>query len=78
VTEEEYFEYLDSRCGVSITTGGFDPCGTSCDLDQGHEGPHEGPDFFGEGRLRWGGGGSCAGDPLPVRNLEHIPPTKGV
>lgn len=23
-------------------------------------------------RVRWGGGGSAAGDPLPVRNLEWV------
>lgn len=69
---ERYYEERDNECGNSISTGGFDPYGTSCDLPQGHAGPHEGPDYFGCGRLRWEGGGSCAGDPLPVRNVEHM------
>jgi len=42
-------------CGVSISTGGFDPYGTSCHLDKGHDGPHEGPDLFGVGSIRWDG-----------------------
>lgn len=62
---------MESMCGVGISTGGHDPYGTSCDLPRGHDGPHEGPDFFGVGRLKWTGGGSCAGDPLPVHIIEH-------
>lgn len=69
---QEYYEYMESRCGVGISTGGFDPYGTSCDLDHGHDGPHEGSDWFGVGRLRWTGGGSCAGDPLPFTIVEHV------
>lgn len=69
---ERYCTERENECGNSISTGGFDPYGTSCDLMHGHAGPHEGPDYFGEGRMSWEGGGSCAGDPLPVRNVEHI------
>lgn len=61
-----------NECGNSISTGGHDPYGTTCDLPHGHDGPHAGPDYFGEGRMTWEGGGSCAGDPLPVRNAQHI------
>lgn len=64
-------EAMERECGVGISTGGFDPYGTSCDLDRGHEGPHEGTDWFGVGRLRWTGGGMCAGDPLPFTIVEH-------
>lgn len=66
--EAEY----ERACGVGISTGGFDPYGTRCDLDRGHEPPHEGPDWFGCGRLRWTGGGMCAGDELPYSIVEHL------
>ena len=73
MTEDEYYEWLESRCESGFTTGGHDPYGTSCDLERGHDGPHEGGDPFGnEGKVRWEGGGSCAGDPLPYRNVEWV------
>lgn len=75
-TLSSFIEYDDhmSMCGQPFTTGGFDPYGTSCDLKHGHEGPHEGDDPFGTGgRVQWEGGGSCAGDPLPQRNVKFIP-----
>lgn len=68
---EAHCAALMCECGVHISTGGFDPYGTSCDLDAGHDGPHEGPDFFGNGRLRWTGGGSCAGDALAYHVIDH-------
>lgn len=73
--EDDYVrwnEEMERVCGCSISTGGFDPYGTSCDLERGHEGPHEGCDFFGVGRLRWTGGGSCVGDALPFTIVEHV------
>lgn len=71
--ELAFIEKMEKQCGCSISTGGFDPYGTACDLDKGHDGPHEGPDFFVEGaRISWSGGGYCAGDPLPVRNLKRV------
>lgn len=69
---ERYHDEMARMCHVGISTGGFDPYGTSCDLEGGHDGPHEGPDYFGVGRLRWTGGGTCMGDPLPVHIIEHI------
>jgi hypothetical protein len=68
---EAYYASMENECGNSISTGGFDPYGTHCDLQHGHTGPHEGSDYFGEGRMTWTGGGSCAGDPLPVHIIEH-------
>lgn len=63
-------------CGASITFGGADPSGSECDLDPNHEAAyHEGPDPFGGSeyaRVRWTGGGSCAGDSLPVRDVEFF------
>jgi hypothetical protein len=60
-------ESLDRMCGRAITLGpAHDPYGTDCDLDAGHEGPHQGPHPFIEGdTMRWDGGGACAGDALP-------------
>jgi len=68
---EEFCAEQENMCSVGISTGGFDPYGTHCDLEHGHEGPHQGPDFFGDGRLVWKGGGTCVGDPLPFTILEH-------
>lgn len=75
LTDEEAYEAYcreeearyERECGVSITVGpAHDPYSTSCELDKGHEPPHSGPDPFGRDEpLRWEGGGSCAGDPLP-------------
>lgn len=49
--------------------------GTDCDNpDPNHSGPHEGPDPLDDSkRIRWDGGGFCAGDPLPYRNVQFIP-----
>lgn len=71
---EEMLAAHERECGRSITTGpAHDPYATSCHLDRGHEGPHQGPCPFGSDEdWRWEGGGMCAGDPLPVR---HLPST---
>lgn len=72
MTFEEYLAELDSMCGKSYTTSGHDPYGTECDKPKGHpEREHEGPHPLSEHeRLRWVGGGMCAGDPLPVTVLS--------
>ncbi len=57
-------------CGRSVA---FGEDGASCDKDSGHpEKTHRGPSPFGEGFVEWEGGGYCAGDPLPVRNLRIV------
>lgn len=62
-----YCEALDRQCGSSLVMGPHhDPYSTTCDLDMGHTGAHEGWEpICGETRIKWTGGGSCAGDPLP-------------
>ncbi len=61
-------------CGRSLTLGASaDPYGVTCDKDRGHAGLHAGPDPISEDpdqRVCWSGGGTCAGDPLPVRNVR--------
>lgn len=76
---EEYMAERDKECGQTFTTGGADPYGTECDQDKGHSGKHEGDDPFADGsdphstgRVRWNGGGSCAGDPLPITDVEWL------
>ena len=65
-------------CGAHYTTGGSDPYGTQCDgaVDHYPDTPHEGPDPLGLAgeRVRWRGGGQCAGDPLPYQEVEWIRP----
>jgi hypothetical protein len=56
----------ERECGVGILFGPIhDPYGSSCELDRGHDGPHEGPGMVEDTTMRWTGGGSCDGDPLP-------------
>lgn len=63
----------DAMCNTMLVIGPeHDPSGTSCELENGHDGKHEGPHPIGDGRIKWTGGGMCAGDPLPVRNVEHF------
>src|SRR6476646_10016954 len=70
---EAYMAELERQCRATYITGGHDPYGTDCGLDAGHSGPHRGDDPMGnEGQIEWTGGGSCAGDPLPVRNVRRI------
>lgn len=63
-----------SVCGSELTLGAIvphDPYSTSCDLDPDHAMPHEGPDpFNSEHRMKWTGGGSIEGDPLPYRIVK--------
>lgn len=61
-------------CNSFFVTAGRDPSSTECDLKPGHaEEYHEGPDPFGSNeRVRWKGGGSCAGDRLPVTDVQWI------
>ena len=64
----------DGMCHQSFTRGpSWDPYGTNCELEAGHKGPHRGHDPFGvDAMIEWEGGGYCAGDPLPVRNVRTI------
>lgn len=60
-------------CRATYTTGGHDSYGTGCGLAAGHAGKHSGANpFGGNGRVLWNGGGYCAGDPLPYRNVEWV------
>lgn len=60
-------------CGKVLTVGKVNPSSTECDLHPEHADQfHEGDDPLGASdmRVRWIGGGSIEGDPLPVRNVE--------
>ena len=60
----------DHYCGAGYTTGGHDPYGTSCELPRRHKGSHRGADPYGNGgQIEWEGGGMCAGDTIPYRNV---------
>lgn len=67
---------MEDLCGRSITLGSRqDPYGASCELPIGHSGPHISPDPFGrDGHYEWSGGGTCAGDPLPIRSPRYVEP----
>ena len=71
---EAYLREQEKLCYAQFTCGpSHDPYGTSCKLEKGHKGPHRGSDPFGNGGdVEWEGGGSCAGDPLPQRNVRWI------
>lgn len=81
-TERAMFDAQERECGMSITYGPReDPYGASCDLpredhprDENGKLLHEGDDSLADGRIRWTGGGSAAGDPLPFHIVEHINP----
>lgn len=77
LTFQECPDCVDEECGRELVLGRVDPYATSCDLEPGHDGKHEGPCPFGEPghRIRWVGGGTCAGDPLPHRDIEYIDPS---
>ena len=63
----------NARCEAEFVTKGPDPYATDCKLKDGHDGPHRGPDPFGAYiDVEWEGGGTCAGDPLPYRNVRFI------
>jgi hypothetical protein len=73
MTYEEFIAEQERLCGASVTLGSIDPYGAECALDRGHRGPHVSPNpFGGDGVYEWTGGGSCAGDPLPVRNSRFL------
>jgi hypothetical protein len=69
----EQFERQQNECGATLITGpAHDQYHTSCDQPNGHypKTQHQGPDPYGEtGVVTWGGGGMCAGDPLPYRDV---------
>jgi len=70
----EFLDMLDRQCGADFSTRGPDPSGTYCDKLRGHypATEHEGPDpFGGDGTVCWRGGGSCAGDPLPITDIHY-------
>jgi hypothetical protein len=61
-------EEMERMCGRSVTLGGADPYGATCEKDAGHDGPHRSPNpFGGDDYYEWTGGGMCAGDPLPFQ-----------
>ena len=69
----------DGDCRAEYVTGSaHDPYGTFCDQPAGHypASAHEGSDPLsepGDGRrVAWRGGGSCAGDSLPYRDVRHF------
>ncbi len=71
----QLLDYADPQetCGSSYETGGADPSGTGCELLAGHTGGHVGPEpICGDVLISWTGGGYCAGDPLPVRNVQLV------
>jgi len=71
MTYEEFLAEQERMCGASVTLGGADPYGASCELEAGHRGPHVSANpFGGDGTYEWSGGGMCAGDPLPVRGAR--------
>ena len=73
MTYEEFIAEQERLCGTSVTLGGSDPYGASCELDSGHRGPHVSRNpFGGDGVYEWTGGGFVAGDPLPVRNSRFL------
>jgi hypothetical protein len=73
MTYDEFIAEQERMCGSSVTLGGSDPYGATCELDAGHRGPHVSANpFGGDGVYEWSGGGYCAGDPLPVRGARFL------
>lgn len=78
--EAAYYAQLEAQCGAPFVTGGSDPYSTSCDNMNGpshhpatkHSAPHPLAMGDDESRVEWNGGGSCAGDPLPYRDVEWL------
>ena len=74
-----------SQCLATLVMGpAHDPYATECDLSVDHAADeradgktpiHAGPHPLGEGRIRWTGGGSVAGDPLPYKIIEETYPS---
>jgi hypothetical protein len=77
--EAESLAQHERECGVDITVGpDHDPYGASCELDKGHDGPHRSADpFGGDGHVTWFGGGTCVGDPLPIRDFRFVAGAEG-
>jgi hypothetical protein len=77
---EAWCEEQMRLCSAEFTSGPReDPCGSMCDRGLGHapHTPHEAADpFAGPGdrmlRVSWSGGGMCAGDPLPPRDVQYF------
>lgn len=70
---DAYLAELERMCNRSYVMGPVhDPSATYCDRPKGHSGKHEGDSPFDDGRIRWNGGGSIEGDPLPVNDVEFI------
>ena len=47
MTYEEFLAEQERMCGASVTLGGADPYGASCELEAGHRGPHVSANPFG-------------------------------
>jgi hypothetical protein len=64
----------ERRCGAAFATAGYDPYSSTCNLDSGHAGQHEGDNPLGDDGdlIRWSGGGLAGGDPLPYRDVEYV------
>jgi len=70
---DRWCEEQAKLCPSEFVTGGSDPYSSSCRLERNHDGPHVGSDpLGGPGVVRWEGGGSCAGDSLPYRNVQWV------
>lgn len=83
-------ERRNTTCLATYETGGPDPYGAECDLPKDHTRAtlpggepdrearrHEADDPIAQRvgyRVRWNGGGFCAGDPIPASEVEYIRP----
>jgi hypothetical protein len=64
-------DYAEPICGVTwVSKNKVDPSSSECEEDPGHEGRHRGLSPFGKGYVTWEGGGMCAGDRVPARNVR--------
>lgn len=76
IKDDDYVRFMP--CGATLVLGTTDPSSTECDLNIEHPDKHEGDDPLGcDMRVRWTGGGTCAGDRLPVGGLEWVNPKQG-
>ena len=69
-----WLEEMERMCGRSVSLGSMnDPYAATCELEAGHPGAHRSRNpFGGDGHYEWTGGGTCAGDPLPVTNARFV------
>lgn len=58
---------FENACHATVSIGAEDSAACDIPATTPHT-THDGPTSLG-GRASWSGGGYCAGDPLPVRNL---------